>query len=543
MIAKRILRPKAASNFGRLGAYILGDGQTPSETLTTRTFSYILDGQEGAGRVGTVRVTNCMSEAPDLAIKEILVTQALNKRSRSDRTYHLVVSFEPGETPTPAQLEDIENELCAAAGLGRHQRISALHLDRAHLHLHIAINKIDPDSLRCVEPYYDKRKLMAACVSLELKHGLAQTNHGLSKRKRPRGRAADLEAHAAEVSFLSFVKDKIEAPLLAALGEKACWRDIHAIMACEGLTLKRRGAGLVIADAKSRLAVKASTVNRAFSMKELTSRLGAFQPGLAEPATVQDGYGRAPLYPLNTASLYVDYVRQRQQGLEARHKSREVSAAARNEAYAAFAKRRFEVSRSGLTRLGKKARRAELRLMRSRALAALADTRREREAAIEETYFFTWVSYLQARAKASDRDALRALRASAAPGAKTAAAFLTAKDAGAARTIILRDLNPVIGRNGELVYRLADGGAVTDEKLRIRIDKASYQAAIVALTLGAQRFSGQALAVEGTRAFKRQAVEAAAALSLAITFSDPAMEAERQRLMMKNTPRPRLSRP
>ncbi|WP_041787291.1 LPD7 domain-containing protein [Rhodomicrobium vannielii] len=181
--------------------------------------------------------------------------------------------------------------------------------------------------------------------------------------------------------------------------------------------------------------------------------------------------------------------------------------------------------------------------MRSRALAALAAKRREREAAIEEAYFFTWVSYLQARAKAGDGDALRALRASGTAGAKTAAAFLTAKDAEAARTVILQDLNPVCQRNGELVYRLSDGGAVADESLRIRIDKASYQAAIVALTLGAQRFAGQALAVEGTGAFKRQAVEAAAALSLAITFSDPAMEAERQRLMMKNTPRPRLSRP
>jgi len=543
MIAKRILRPKAASNFGRLGAYILGDGQTPSETLTARTFSYIMDGEEGAGRVGAVRVSNCMSEAPDLAIKEILVTQALNKRSRSDRTYHLVVSFEPGETPTPAQVEDIENELCAAIGLGRHQRISALHLDRAHLHLHIAINKIDPDSLRCIEPFYDKRKLMAACASLELKHGLAETNHGLSKRKRPKGRAADLEAHAAEAAFLSFVKDKIEAPLLALLGENAEWRDIHAIMACEGLILKRRGAGLVIADAKSGLAVKASAVNRAFSMKELTSRLGPFQPGALGAAAAKDAYGPAPLHPLNTSTLYADYVRQRQQGLEARRKSRAASAAARNGAYAAFAKGWADIKRSGLTRAGKTSRRAELRLVRSRALAALAAKRREREAAIEEAYFFTWVSYLQARAKAGDGDALRALRASGTAGAKTAAAFLTAKDAEAARTVILQDLNPVCQRNGELVYRLSDGGAVADESLRIRIDKASYQAAIVALTLGAQRFAGQALAVEGTGAFKRQAVEAAAALSLAITFSDAAMEAERQRLTIKKPARPRLSRP
>ena len=85
----------------------------------------------------------------------------------ADRTYHLVVSFEPGETAKPAQIEDIENKLCVAIGLQHHQRISAVHTDRAHLHLHIAINKVAPDSFRCVEPYYDKRKLMTACAALE----------------------------------------------------------------------------------------------------------------------------------------------------------------------------------------------------------------------------------------------------------------------------------------------------------------------------------------------------------------------------------------
>ena len=324
---------------------------------------------------------------------------------------------------------------------------------------------------------------MAACVSLELKHGLVQTNHGLSKRKRPKGRAADLEAHAAEASFLSFVKDKIEAPLLSALSGKAQWRHLHAILASEGLVLKQRGAGLVIADARSGLAVKASAVNRAFSMKELASRLGAFQPGLAGAGAATDAYGRAPLHRFNTATLYAAYIDQRRQGLEARRNSHEAIAAARNETYLAFAKRRAEVSRSGLTRVGKSSRRSELRRMRSHALAALTAKRRKQEEAIQETYFFTWVSYLQARAKGGSQDALRALRASAAAGAKTAAAFLTAKDAGGAKTIIMRDLKPVIRRNGELVYHLADGGAVIDEKLRIRIDKASYQAAILALTL------------------------------------------------------------
>jgi hypothetical protein len=170
--------------------------------------------------------------------------------------------------------------------------------------------------------------------------------------------------------------------------------------------------------------------------------------------------------------------------------------------------------------------------MRASELAALAAGRRETIAAIGGAYFFTWVSFLQALAQAGEQDALRALRASGAAGAKTAAAFLAAKDAAAAKTILFQDLNPIVRRNGEVLYKLTDGGIVTDESHRVRVDKVSYQAAFVALALGAQRFPGQALAVDGTETFKKQAVEVAAALKLDITFSDGALEEERRRLVV-----------
>ncbi len=104
MIAKRILRPKAASNFTRLSAYLLREKTGPDGDTSSLTFGYILSGSGAAGRVGAVRITNCAAESPSLAIKEILSLQALNKRSRLDRTYHLVVAFEPGERPAEAQL-------------------------------------------------------------------------------------------------------------------------------------------------------------------------------------------------------------------------------------------------------------------------------------------------------------------------------------------------------------------------------------------------------------------------------------------------------
>ena len=69
--------------------------------------------------------------------------------------------------------------MCERIGLGGHQRLSATHLDTGHLHLHVAINKIHPESFRCVEPYYDKSAaLMQACVELEAKNMVDPEAHG-----------------------------------------------------------------------------------------------------------------------------------------------------------------------------------------------------------------------------------------------------------------------------------------------------------------------------------------------------------------------------
>jgi hypothetical protein len=531
MIAKRVMRPRASSDFARLGTYILGQGQKATQaSAADQTFDYILADQAG-GRVGAVRITNCNADTPALAILEILATQSLNKRSRGDRTYHLVVSFEPGERPTPAQIETIENELCAAIGLAGHQRISALHLDRAHLHLHIAINKVDPATLRCIEPYYDKRKLMKACDELEIEHGLARTNHGRSVKGGPKGRAADFEAHSGQASFSSWVKGKIEAPLVALLTDGCAWDDVHALLAKEGLALKKRGAGLVIVDATGR-SVRASTINRAFSMKALRTQLGAFQASPASQA--QAAYQAKPLQA-NTKALFAAYTRQRQQGADARREAREASARDRQDIFAVFTKHRAQVKRSGLTRTGKRGRRLELQLLRAQRLAEAAKRLRAAEEDIDKRFFFTWIAFLQDRAARGDVEALRALRSSGKPAARAAADFITARDTAAAQTIILQNLRPTVRKNGDLAYQLGDGGVVTDEKERIRIDRLSYQAVLTALSLGERRFRGQTLALDGTASFKRQAAEVAAALRLNIVFDDDEMEEDRLNLIAQKT--------
>ncbi len=305
----------------------------------------------------------------------------------------------------------------------------------------------------------------------------------------------------------------------------------YALLGKEGLALKKRGAGFVIVDATGR-SVRASVVNRAFSIKELTTRLGAFQASRASQA--QASYQPRPLQS-NTRALFADYTRQRLQGVEARNRAREANARARQDIFAAFARHRAQIKKSGLTRVGKRARRLELQLFRSQTLSAATKRARASEEEIDKRFFFTWIAFLQDRAARGDVNALRALRSSGKPAARATADFIAASDTVAAQTIILQSLQPLVRKNGDLAYQLGDGGVVTDEKERIRVDRLSYQAVLTALTLGDKRFQGQTLAVDGTAAFKRQAVEVAAALRLDIVFTDNEMEKARLDLIARKT--------
>ena len=100
MIAKRIMAPKGGAGFGRLGAYVLNARAGVDPASWTRLNAYILDSSHAGEKVAWARVTNCQTSDPGWAVKEILATQAHNTRSRSDKNYHLVVSFPEGERPT-----------------------------------------------------------------------------------------------------------------------------------------------------------------------------------------------------------------------------------------------------------------------------------------------------------------------------------------------------------------------------------------------------------------------------------------------------------
>jgi len=392
MIVKKITR-KSQGQFRSLAQYVLRSGKADPA-------------------IGRVRVSNCAMEAPALAVKEIAATQARNTRSQADKTCHLMVSFPTGENPTPAQLEDIEDELCHAMGLGDHQRLSVVHLDTGHVHVHLAINKVHPLSHNNVERLRDHFQLAAACERLEERHRLARDNHPqrFAEHQRAPG-VGVMAAHGTHTPFHDWALTH-KAALSEALHTAAGWSGLHRALARKGLEIKPRGAGLVLAAKGASAHIKASALGREFSAAKLTARFGPYQAPTAE---IQSLAAETCYTPAHKHDLWADYQRERQRILGERRQALAAITHRRGEEAEAIkaelAGKRSEVRKSLLlTRQQKRALYLSLSAQRQQRYAALAEqTAQARQAVRDEPAPPDWRGWLQARTEQGDRVAAQVL--------------------------------------------------------------------------------------------------------------------------------------
>jgi hypothetical protein len=396
MIAKRIVRERGASNFRRLGRYILDGAAEEEQAVMARMADYILGAEKS--RAANVRFSNCVSTDAELALKEILATQAMNRRAKGDRSYHLVISFPPGERPMLSQLEDVERVLVERIGLGGHQRLSATHLDTGHLHLHVAINKIHPQSFRCVEPYYDKRRLMQACVELEAKHGLMRTAHGEFADVRQATRTM-------REAMLTLLRSDILPKALTKRGPQT-WEELHRVLSEQGLELRLRGAGLVFQNPGGTVRVRASSVARELSLKALTYKLGPYQAS----AAADEAVSRSPARGIGGASLYQRYAAERTAATSTEQAKKTLEAFELVKASYVRQARAIAEDRA-LTNVGKRAAYREFRRRRQAAFDTLREQLRTQVSAkTSGAPFPSWAAYVRSQAALGDAEAIALLQ-------------------------------------------------------------------------------------------------------------------------------------
>jgi hypothetical protein len=539
LIAKRIMAPKGGAGFGRLGAYVLNARAEVDPASWTRLNAYILDSGHAGEKVAWARVTNCRTSDPGWAVKEILATQAHNTRSRSDKNYHLVVSFPEGERPTRAQMEDIEDQLCSAIGFEAHQRVSAVHQNTDNWHLHVAINKVNPHTFRNVAPVRDHYLLQAACAELEIRHGLTREPHTIDPRqtngqrpRKTRGRAADFEAQHGGQSFGDWVRTQASAALLAARDSGKGWPELHKVAAAFDLKIKPRGAGLAVGHrGDPRLHVKASDVDRGLSMQALVAALGPFEP--AQPNEAAAASSARYAQPGRSGPLYAAFEREREDAVVAK----DLAIKALRERHLAYDRQLREYHRDRLrqerlTGLRGILRRDSFRHLaeqrtRDHAERKLRETEDRRQLRARHT-IPSWQGFLETAASSGNEAALAALRARQQRRERVETELLTAGDPDEARHIVYRHLRPAIRRDGRMVYRVDDGGLVSDEARQVRVNRVTAGAAFLALTLAADRFGGRPLHVQGNDDFRQLVAQLAGAAGLNVSFADASLEQKRK---------------
>lgn len=221
-----------------------------------------------------------------------------------DPVYHVVLSWPEGERPSDDQAFACGAHAIGSVGMAGHQYVFSVHRDTDHVHLHIAVNRVNPQSYRAVYPDRDYFKLDRAMRELELRFGWSHDNGPFAVFERDgkmvvdwssaapetKGHmptaASDMERHADRESFFSYVRGEPRKAVIDALKNPGLtWPMLHALLALHGLVLWEKGQGFAVydsadtsADTSALTPVKASDLHEDLSKLRLVRRLGAFEP-------------------------------------------------------------------------------------------------------------------------------------------------------------------------------------------------------------------------------------------------------------------------
>jgi len=364
-------------------------------------------------------------EDAELAVDVMELLQKGNVRAKGNKTYHLVISFHPEDRRlSSAELEDVVRRAVRATGLGEHQYIAVRHSEQEHEHLHVAVNKIHPETLKIHHPYQAIHAFQALASVLEEELHLHRVDRTVGRSGNHQAR--DFEAYRGTKSFSRWARTNIgEAKELDRI---ASWEALHQELKRFGVRLVPRGNGLAIVDAtRSNLTCKASALGRGWSKQRLFERYGDFVPGpdSAEIAREQvQAYVEQPLGRALDDGLWRGY--QAALGATRIHRSELREALARRvDAARAAHRRRFKLKHHAIAAMPipgqeKRSLYKSLSFERRAAERRLRATIKQWRTLRLDTHPGSWKEFLAARAARGDQRAIgRLTRPSRGPTIKS----------------------------------------------------------------------------------------------------------------------------
>lgn len=422
--------------------------------------NYLMDVKNEGEKVQEFSFSNCnFGDDFELNLEEVNNTQKANTTAKNDKTLHLIVSFQEDENPTPETMKAIEAELVKSIGFENHQRLSVVHNNTNNLHVHIAINRIDPETGGCTkEMLRDVQVLQKKAIELEEKHHLKRDNH-TTKDKEP-VKIKDKEIHSGVTSFLSWIKEDVGTEIKEILkDETKSLEDLQKTLNKYNLEIRERGAGIVISDKERALYVKASDVDRGLSKGNLTKRFGEFKPSrIEEPAVTKFGAKKSSLWDeyQNKTKTQRDTKKELLNSLS--KKSTESFKDLKDD----FTRRRELIKND--PKLNSHVKREAYRILkekRAKEFKQLKETFGEERSTIhKENQFKTFADYLKDKAATGDNEAIKVLQRK---GITTPSGDVIEleKDAVEKRHRVLPGQTPNITKKGVVFYNI-EGGKIID---------------------------------------------------------------------------------
>lgn len=504
---------------------------------TRNLLDYLNNPQGKEHRVGDIRFTNLFSDNIKDSIDEFELVQNRNVRAKSPDIMHLVVSFPYGEIPSADVLHMIEDRLVNALDMSEHQHVSVVHNDTDHCHMHIAINKIHPETFKMHDPYQSWNRLAQCCVDCERDYGLIRDNHvvnhvlidsdGIKHEQRytpdenyiRNQKARDMDFRIESQSLIRFMKDNVKDKLYQAKN----WQEFHEVLAENGLMVREQANGYVFQSVASGINVKASSISRGLSKKNLIKQLGEFQPSTRpvqpKPVTFERNQQLFDKYleQKKALSRSINAVEIERVRLESKRR--------REHIYASFKEARKNAYKIKVLSLEERQKYLEsLKILRQQELDKLRQQTNEQiqqlRAPLKRMGFVEW---LQQEASLGNAEALLELRKRTEFKLNQHSKFIRMQEITSEAPADLFTKNmPIdsVTKHGTIIYRCADT-TVRDTGDRLHIDNdASPEVLRTVLKTAQKKFQGEALTLNGSEEFKTQVLVVASVMKEEFVFKD-----------------------
>ena len=498
--------------------------------------AYLLDFKNDGDKVEDYAFSNCPFEQIEENISFIKQMQELNQMVNSDKSLHLVVSFQEDEFPTKEVLADIEMELLKSLNMQEHHRLSVSHKNTNNFHLHIAVNRLNPHTNLLVDPWKSKMKLQKKAEELEEKHKLKKDNHpvqvitdekvfleeGANDSKTKEHQYKDQEIHSGMKNLLTWIKEEALDEIVELIhNPKSDYKDLHDLLAKYNLELNSRANGLVIGDKSRKLFVKASDVHRSLSKGNLEKRFGAFYK-YESLVKAQKRFGKPKSFLWEN---YQKLMEQRKRDKKSELLLEKESRLALRESIKLKYKEQLELlkSNNSIPSNLKYQHRQIIYAHQKAELQELSERFAQKRKRIHKQYrLYSYKEYLLEKALEGDEKALEGLR-------RTTMTFKANENIlrhpkGKINHQLWESLKVQITKEGKAVYAVEGEGKIIDTGAYLKITVEDNDRAILTSLQMAKKKYGDVLDVQGSIEFKKRLMMVNERYEMNVQFTDKAMK-------------------